>query len=349
MYKHSIPITDLETMFTKVISSLNRKDIKLSVYTNEFDFYMFKLFFPEITTKFNDETFNSTIAFTTDTVVSSDIIKKHLITIVRYKKEDEQQDTINVMLQNITYEKLDKINRYLIIIRSSESIDRPIEKIEKNAPAECTYLCTLFPPKKGIDINKLKITTVGVYSVTSYKSNLEIVKIIRDSLGYDITILDATACVGGDTIGFAMHFKNVISTERDKINYNALVNNINVYKLTNVKAINTDVIENLDNLLLKYKPDIVYWDCPWTGKDYKLKDKMELYMNDKNIKDIVKEILSSYLFVKMVVLKVPKNYDYTNIAIHKKFELKKFDVLVFYREEDKEDHSQQITQEEPDL
>ena len=329
MYKKVIVSkTDLEITVEKVFSTIARKNISISIYTDEFDLYMFKLFFPASTSKLGY--LKDSIAFAEGKLMYPDILNNHAITIVRnpdnilerYKDKAEKIETIGGF--QIFYLKDNELKEY---------DDKKDDEYIKNSKVKCDYVCTLFPPKDGVDTSKLEITNVGVYSITPYKYNLEIVKLIEEKVGKYIIIVDATACVGGDTIGFAINFKRVLSIEKDPINYTALYNNVGVYKLNNVTIFNTSFLFNNNDydVIMLYRPDVIYFDPPWGGKDYHLHKKLDLFLDGKNIKYIVNDTMKKYNFIKLIVLKVPFNFNYDDIDklgkvdIHK---LKKFHIIM---------------------
>ena len=311
--------TDFEIELGKFFSELSQKNINVTVYTNEFDLSMFKIFFPTIESSLFY--LDNSISFVDK--INEDILLYHPITIVR--------DGIIEFEDKI--EKVEQKGAYLILYTKKEFLK--VKKIkETNELIECSYVCTLFPSKDGVDLNKLKITTIGEYSITSYTSNKEIIKLIEEQVGKNITILDGTSGVGGDTIGFALNFKKVISIEKDELNFEALSNNVDVYKLSNVELYNRDFTIDGYNIIETEKPDVVFFDPPWLGRDYKKYKTMDLFLNNINIVDIIKNIVDNYKFIKLIVLKVPINYNFSKLNniekhynIHK---LKKFDVVLIY-------------------
>jgi tRNA G10 N-methylase Trm11 len=127
----------------------------------------------------------------------------------------------------------------------------------------------------------------------------------------DLTVFDATAGVGGDTIVFGQRFGKVIGCELDDNRFKMLENNVNVYELSNVKVVNEDCL----NLIFQLNYlDIVYMDPPWGGKSYKNEDNLALSIGDKSIESIVVDLLDetkskSAHCLKEIVFKLPKNYD----------------------------------------
>ena len=118
----------------------------------------------------------------------------------------------------------------------------------------------------------------------------------------DLTITDATAGIGGDSINFGLYFEKVNSIEMSKENCNALKNNIKQYKLTNVKV----TCDDYNNVVNKLSQDVVFIDAPW-GLDYKEKEKMKLYLGKLELVYFVNTLIRD---TDLVVLKVPNNYDF---------------------------------------
>ena len=88
----------------------------------------------------------------------------------------------------------------------------------------------------------------------------------RNIVPEDTTILDATACVGGDVISSAKNFKQVVAVESDTARYEMLVHNIGIFKLENVKCIQGDSLEIIPGYAKNVRNLIVYFDPPW-GKN----------------------------------------------------------------------------------
>lgn len=174
----------------------------------------------------------------------------------------------------------------------------------------------IFPTVKGVDKSKLLITNVGMYSVSKVQGSEKLIHLIKKYFDNDtdITVTDATGNVGSDTINLALHFKNVNSIEMSIDQYPVLKHNIDTYKLKNINAIHGDSLLVLPTL----KQDIIYIDAPWGGVDYKNAATMNLYLGNKELAQIYSEYNQ---YCKMMIFKVPKNYDFNNFiqesGIHK--------------------------------
>jgi 16S rRNA G966 N2-methylase RsmD len=172
-----------------------------------------------------------------------------------------------------------------------------------------------FPSNKSADMSKLILTNVSIYSTTHQKESFFIQNLITSKAEEifnkkttELVITDGTANVGGDTINFAYFFKSVNSIEIDELTYSVLKNNVDVYNLKNVNTYNNDYTEVYDQL----EQDVVFIDAPWTGKKYKEHETLQLELSGINIADLVKNILVENMS-KLVILKVPYNYDIENL------------------------------------
>lgn len=216
----------------------------------------------------------------------------------------------------------------------------------------------LFPCPPSKNFNNLMIDDESVSFITT-PMNSEVIAAIIESLipnnisRSDVTILDGTACVGGDSISFGKMFGTVVASEIEKHRYNMLVNNLKEFELYNVVPINEDCLKICRRLNFV---DIMYFDPPWGGKNYKTENQLRLSIGDLYVDELVnlvfnkdcdtyeqdvycstvKEIRSD---VKMIVLKLPKNYDLMGLYELTKssritmlmYELNKMLIVVFKR------------------
>jgi 16S rRNA G966 N2-methylase RsmD len=185
---------------------------------------------------------------------------------------------------------------------------------------------TFFPPNKNINTSKLQLTTIGEYSITHYEVSTEINNIIRDHMGdtTKLTITDATAGMGGNTIKFAEEFKHVNAVEYLSLHCQVLKNNIDVYNLKNVKI----YCDDYTKIMRKIKQDVVFIDAPWGNRSYKKIDKLRLCLGKKSIEEITNKVNA-----KLVVLKVPHNFDFEECKkrVTDKIQIynfKRFDLIV---------------------
>lgn len=168
----------------------------------------------------------------------------------------------------------------------------------------------VFPLREGIDYTKLKLTTEGEYSVTRRRDSDKMMSIITKTVGdlRNKTVTDATGCIGGDTIQFALRCLFVNSIELKKENFEALQNNVQVYNLQNVTIHHGDCTK-----IFNWKTDILFVDPPWGGPNYKENETLELYLSEKRLDEWLEEILLKKIRPKYIFLKLPQNYNFSRL------------------------------------
>lgn len=179
-----------------------------------------------------------------------------------------------------------------------------------------------FPEDKNVDFKNLQLSNIGTYSITDPQKAQIISNIIKNYFDKtdDIIITDATSNMGGNTINFAKNFKHVNAVEIIKLHCDILKNNLTEYELMDkVTIICDDYLDVMDNI----QQDVVFFDPPWGGKDYKKINNLNLYLDDINIIDICNSIIN---ITKIIALKVPFNFDiikllkkskHNSVSIHK--------------------------------
>lgn len=133
-----------------------------------------------------------------------------------------------------------------------------------------------FPLKDGVSMKNIKVTEEGAYSYTKRADGDKTIEFLRDHLGSlkKYTIMDGTGNIGGDTILFGLHFKEVQSIELDEDNFEALKHNVGLYGLENVHLHHGNTMK----IFKDFPVNILYLDPPWGGPDYKLKKQLDLYL-----------------------------------------------------------------------
>jgi 16S rRNA G966 N2-methylase RsmD len=171
-----------------------------------------------------------------------------------------------------------------------------------------------FPNEKNIDYNKLQMSRIGLYSISKEYINDFLEQKIKHYIpNYKkLTICDGNGGIGGDTLLFTKLFKFVNVVELMKLHVDMIVNNCNVYKRRNFKAYHDSIIDYLnipDNFT---KNEVLYFDPPWGGLDYKSTQKIELYYGDLKFSDFINNILMKDKN-KKIIMKLPYNYDMDKI------------------------------------
>jgi len=175
---------------------------------------------------------------------------------------------------------------------------------------------------KNVDLSKLKLSNIGIYSITKpYYAQLtsSIIKKYFNNMD-NIIITDANGNMGGNTINFANNFKKVNAVEILKLHYDILENNIKVYNLDHkVNFYHKDYLD----IMFKLKQDVIYIDAPWGGKDYKNKNKIDLFLDNVNLIHITNKLINN---AKLIVLKLPLNFN-----LNKFYETSLFTKLNLYK------------------
>jgi 16S rRNA G966 N2-methylase RsmD len=203
-------------------------------------------------------------------------------------------------------------------------------------------IARIFPIIKNFNnYSKLKIDDDSFSYITVREIADMITKLISYHLLYfnlnpqKMTIIDYTAGVGGNVLSFSKYFNCVYGIEIDKLRASYLENNINIYGFNNVKVINDCSINFTCEEMIKINPNIIFMDPPWGGTDYKNSDTLLLKLGNKSIEELIKDIIIIFskhylnennsnlpdyssrersrspvnLNNKLIVLKLPKNYD----------------------------------------
>lgn len=201
-----------------------------------------------------------------------------------------------------------------------------------------------FPLKDGVHMKDIQLTEEGKYSYTKRRDGDITIDFLKKHIGSlkGLTILDGTGNVGGDSILFGLNFKHVDSIEIDKDNFEALKHNVSLYKLSNVEVHNGDSTKLFDS----FETDVVYFDPPWGGPDYKTKKDLDLYLGKSRIDLFIKnEILSEKAkhLPKYIVLKLPFNYNWSRLKFIKAIEssqmlkIRNYRILILKVKESKEE------------
>ena len=150
----------------------------------------------------------------------------------------------------------------------------------------------------------MRLSEQGKYSATAQRFSKQICQRIQENYYSNISnavITDACAGNGGDTIVFSKKFKHVNSIEKDLNEFEYLKGNVKFLKLKNVTLINNSCLKT------SLEQDIIYFDPPWGGPNYKNHNVVDLFLDGQNINDIVLQLINKCT-VKLIVLKVPHNF-----------------------------------------
>ena len=117
------------------------------------------------------------------------------------------------------------------------------------------------------------------------------------------------------------------SVEIMKIHCDMLDNNIKQYKLSKtVKIYCNDYL----NIMMDLKQDVIFFDPPWGGKNYKSIKYLNLYLDNVDIVDITNKLKDNS---KLIILRVPKNFNFNRFNLKSHFS--KIDVHPLYHKNTK--------------
>ncbi|AAV50589.1 putative methyltransferase [Niemeyer virus] len=205
----------------------------------------------------------------------------------------------------------------------------------------------IFPPITETRLSKIMIDDESIKYITYNSSAQEITNIIMNNLENfpcpshcseekwrlkspdqrmkKLVITEMTAGVGGNVLNFAKYFKYVNAIELNCIRYKYLNNNIKLYDYSNVNCYN----DNSVSLLIEKDDlgqDIVFFDPPWGGGGYKQFQNLRLDFDKYSVEVVCQKLLEKN-HNKMVILKLPSNYDFDYFFDQlKSYTINKFDI-----------------------
>jgi predicted RNA methylase len=176
----------------------------------------------------------------------------------------------------------------------------------------------LFPKKEGIDVDKLRLSNIGTYSISRPAMAERIVKRIRKDLPSTSTVTDAFGNMGGMTISLASEFDSVNVSEIVPLHCEILKNNLEQYGVaSNVNLVCGDYLKTMET----FEQDAIMFDPPWGGTDYKEIKNLPLSINNVNIICIINRLMKRSKFIYMLV---PPNYNFADLKLlHKSISVKR--------------------------
>lgn len=205
-----------------------------------------------------------------------------------------------------------------------------MEKDDKTKKEQISwrYLTYLFNKKDFIiydTIKKIKYDDIALYSITPHFYAEKITRIIKDNNSNnlkDLVISDFCSCIGGNSFNFIKYFKMVNCIELDKKRFEYLKYNLGLYKeYNNYKLYNDDCLKVCKNIY----QDIIFIDPPWNGKDYKNKEKIDLYLDNKNSFKLCNYFMN---YCNMLVFKIPNNFDMEKLS-NLKYTITEYNLKLF--------------------
>jgi hypothetical protein len=226
----------------------------------------------------------------------------------------------NKYSKSFTYNTVYGIHKFSLITVPGDMVNIIIP-MKENLSNQSVLLTRpdIFPPFDSIGQKvptyKVYFTEVGTFSATPLiVSRMMVGKFPQNN--NPIVLFDGTASTGADVINilYVMLGKplRIVANELDPLNYNALINNIKLYKFDSlVTTYNTDTIYLLEEPILQ-NINIMYFDPPWGGREYKNNQYIDLSLGGIDIFDLVKKLakdIYKYPLLYSIIVKAPFNYN----------------------------------------
>ena len=281
---------------------------------------------------FLNNLYNSSII--NNEITNLDNIKKMTLSKINYYKNIKLIDDINETKKRNDFDEI-------------ESFDAWDEAINDDKFYINNKIARIFPYiKKFSNYGSIKIDDESFSFITIREIADLISKIICFHLlnfninPQKIIIIDYTAGVGGNVLSFCKFFQYVYAIEIDNLRSEYLINNLDIYGFKNISVINDCAIKIHNDKLIEINPTVIFFDPPWGGNDYKNNDILLLKLGEMKIEELIINICdkffsSNIIFTKyncnkLIVVKLPRNYDieymYNYLQNNKKdnYSLKKY-------------------------
>lgn len=173
-----------------------------------------------------------------------------------------------------------------------------------------------FPFDKNVRLYKLQLSNIGRYSICTPYVAQYITGLIKLYFKdwKTLVITDGNGNMGGNTISFAKSFGHVNSVEIIPLHCDILRNNITEYGLIDKVTI---ICDDYFNVMDKLEQDVIYFDPPWGGPEYKQNKLMDLYMNNISMVRIINHLKPR---AKMIIMRVPYNYNLHEFTMKIKYD-----------------------------
>lgn len=168
-----------------------------------------------------------------------------------------------------------------------------------------------------VDIaNAMRIDSLAVYSTTPLSFADHMTQLVSHFASSDASIVDGTACVGGNTISFAKEFRKVIAVEFDLERHEMLQWNVEKAQLEcKVDTFQCDFVKFIENHMFQHQTSL-FLDPPWGGPDYKQFTNLQLSLGSMEIPALCLYAAKKSK-ITLIALKLPNNYDFSSLTTPK--------------------------------
>jgi 16S rRNA G966 N2-methylase RsmD len=192
----------------------------------------------------------------------------------------------------------------------------------------------IFPKDNCNNMEKLWYDNEGLWSITHPDtSNIiseEILK-LSNELNLNKTIVDLNSGLGGNLLSFANFFDKVGGVEIDDNRFQILKNNVENYNYDNIEIYHDDCVKIIPKIKNHY--DIFFFDPPWGGPTYKNHNNIKIKLSNINLEDIINKYEN-----KLIILKLPYNYENKFSNIIKKIKFGNICILFIFCNKTKDMH-----------
>lgn len=188
------------------------------------------------------------------------------------------------------------------------------EREPEESPVTPDVFERFFPRVAGVRPEHVRITNVGLYSVIPPAQAMFMAQTIAAHLGQrsdGLTAVDATANVGGQTLAFAASFKHVHAVELMPLHCEILRHNVAAYGVTRRVSVHCGDFFKLYRTL-PAAVDVIFFDPPWGGPDYRKQGRMSLNINNVNIMCIAEKLLLEKR-TRCVAVRTPATYSFNDV------------------------------------
>ena len=215
-------------------------------------------------------------------------------TIIFIPKNEDQEIEIKVTEEDILdllegeifynifmgFEKKKELREVPLEEKVKETEYKKATFIEFDNPSDEYIYFPKISPFTKIVVSDYLFTDVSLYSSADEKHSIETANLLLNYYSKQqlkgLSLIEASACIGGNTWGFNTLIDNVTAIEIDENNYTSLVHNMNTIRST-IEPIKDNFIKVKDT----GKWDIVFYDPPWGGVNYKNEPQVGYSYNGK--------------------------------------------------------------------
>jgi hypothetical protein len=155
---------------------------------------------------------------------------------------------------------------------------------DKVASKRDYLFAALVPPS---ELWRVQVDEVALYSVTEGRQAERMTATLAALVGPDAVVTDATGCVGGNALSFAKAFRFVYAVELSAQRARMLAHNAGVAGVGGrVRVVCGDSTRALRVL----RQDVVFFDPPWGGPEYKDAATLDMFLGPHDVADLVVEL-----------------------------------------------------------